>query len=43
MPIDQVHKLYENDDNAVRQLRYRIKEDRAVDYVLGQVKITDSK
>lgn len=43
MPVDQVHKIYENDDNALRQLRYRIKEERAIEYVLGQVKITEGK
>lgn len=43
IPTDQVRGLYGNDENALRQLRYRIKEDRTIEYVLSQVKITDAK
>jgi len=43
MTLDQVRGLYQNDENALRQLRFRLKEERTVDYVLGQVKITDAK
>lgn len=43
MPAAQVAQLYSNDDNALRQLRYRLKEDRAIDFVLSQVKITEAK
>ena len=43
LPPDQVRQLYEKDENAIRQLRYRIKEDRTIEYVLGQVKVTDAK
>ncbi|MBI3555987.1 MAG: trigger factor [Deltaproteobacteria bacterium] len=43
LPPEQVRQLYEKDDNAIRQLRYRIKEDRTIDYVMGQVKVTDAK
>lgn len=40
---EQVRQLYGNDENAVRQLRYRIKEERAIEWALGQVKVTDVK
>lgn len=43
IPAEQVRGLYENDENARRQLRYRIKEERAVEYCLGQVKVADAK
>ncbi|MEW6057151.1 MAG: trigger factor [Bdellovibrionota bacterium] len=40
---EQVKELYERDENAMRQLRFRIKEDRAIEYLLSQVKIRDAK
>jgi trigger factor len=40
LPLDQVKALYERDESALRQLRHRLKEDKAIDYVLGQVKIS---
>ena len=43
IPVEQVRGLYENDENARRQLRYRIKEERAVEYCLSQVKVADAK
>lgn len=38
---EQVKQMYSQDENAVRQLRFRIKEERTIEYVLGQVKIAD--
>lgn len=43
MPVDQVRGLYEKDENALRQLRYRMKEDRTIEHVLSHVKITNAK
>lgn len=43
LPSEQVRGLYEKDENALRQLRYRIKEDRTIEYVLAQVKVTAAK
>lgn len=39
---EQIRQLYGNDANAQRQLRYRIKEERAIDWALSQVKVTDA-
>ena len=41
LPAEQVRQLYEKDENALRQLRYRMKEDRTIEYVLGQVKVSN--
>lgn len=43
IPAEQVRGLYEKDNNALRQLRFRIKEDRAIDLLLSQVKVFDAK
>lgn len=43
LPPEQVRQIYGSDENALRQLRYRIKEERTIEYVLGQVKVTDAK
>ncbi len=43
IPSEQVRQLYGSDENAIRQLRYRIKEERAIDYALSQVKVTETK
>lgn len=43
LQLDQVRGLYEKDENAIRQLRFRIKEEKVMDYILGQVKVTEEK
>lgn len=38
LPVEKV-KEYLNNEDSLRQLRFRIKEDRTVDYILSQVKM----
>lgn len=39
LPVEKV-KEYLNNEDSMRQLRFRIKEDRTVEYILSQVKMT---
>lgn len=43
IPTEQVKQLYEKDQSALRQLRFKIKEERTIEYILGQVKTVDEK
>lgn len=38
-PVEEVRKIYESDPQALRQLKFRLKETRAIEHILGQVKI----
>ena len=43
MPIEEVQKMYQGNEQALRNLKHRIKEERTVDYLLGQIQVSESK
>lgn len=40
---EEVRKMYESHPDSLRQLRFRLREERTVDYALGEVKVVDAK
>lgn len=41
--LDQVKKFYDGNEDALRQLKYRLKEDAVIDYLLGKMKVEEAK